>query len=129
MVSTVFGVCSLVMRNFLSRPGVFTLLSLLALVQFAIFLFLLPLDIPRLVKAQGIWGQWVRIIWEAPMLRDALLFSMGGTVILLVVCLSLWIENRWEGLKKLPRNYRASSYLQRSSVRRDIHNLREVILR
>ena len=84
-------------------------LSLLALAQFAIFLFLLPLDIPKLVKARGVWGQWIRTIWEASMLRDALLFGMGGSVFLLLVCLLLWIENRWEELKKLLRNYRASS--------------------
>ena len=63
------------------------------------------------------------------MLRDALLVGITGSTVLLFVCTTLWIENHWEGLKKLLRNYRASLYLRRSSVRGDIHSLREAILR
>ena len=113
------------MRNLLSHPILIAFSFLATLLQ----LFFLPLDISRWTEAGNVWGQWVRSVWEAPMLRDVLLVGMGASGTLFLICTSLWIENHWEELRKLWRNCRASLYLRRSSVRRGIRNLRTVIQR
>ena len=63
------------------------------------------------------------------MLRDVFLVGMGAAGLLFLLSSAFWIEGRWEELRKFPRNYRASLYLQRSSARGDIRNLREAIQR
>ena len=78
-----------------------------------------------LLWLQSGWGRMVTM-FDHPVLIGIVI---GATGLLFLLSSAFWIESRWEGLKKLLRNYRASLYLQRSSMRRDIHNLREVILR
>ena len=110
-----------------SRPVVGVILSLLTLAQFLLLLFLLPLDIPRWYKAGDIWEKLARSVWEAPMLRDVLLVGISITSTLFLISIGFWIESRWERLKKFPRNFRASRYLQRRSVRGRIRRIREAI--
>ena len=68
-------------------------------------------------------------LWQgvAPMFDDPEFVGIvtGAAGMLFFISTGLWIESNWKRLKHV----RASLYLRRSSVRGDIRNLREAILR